>query len=140
MNKHIRTYDDLLVRKKYLESLLQEQKELIQLDIEELKADAEPLLNTISSVSDFFTRNKKAWVLGLGVNSVIDFLVKDVILSKSGWITKLIIPFFIKNFSSHFIAEHQEEWLKNITEWLGYTNGHHKEETVGEPEEEEKEE
>jgi hypothetical protein len=133
MNTPIQTYDDLLKRKKQLETLLEAQKELIKVDIEEIKESLIPFRNAAANVVSFFTRDKAAGLLGLGANSLIDVFVKKVLLSRSGWITKLVIPFFIKNFSSHFIAERKDSWMKNIKQWFS-SNGHDKEKKESESE------
>ncbi len=126
MTNPIQTYDDLIKRKKQLETLLDAQKELIRVDIEEIKESLTPFRNAAANIVSFFTRDHAAGLLGLGANSLIDVFVKKILLSRSGWITKMIIPFFVKNFSSHFIAEHKDSWLKNIKQWFS-SNGHDKE-------------
>jgi hypothetical protein len=135
MNNNIKTYDDLLLRKKNLENLLQAQKELIKLDFQELKQEAGKYLKPLSSVTDFLTRDKRSWLLGIGANTFIDMIVKRVLLSKAGWVTRLIVPFFIKNYSSHYIAEHQDEWAHSLVQWLTKSkNGTEKEKVTPETE------
>jgi hypothetical protein len=38
----------------------------------------------------------------------VDVLLRRFVLTKSGWITKIVIPFFIKNYSTHFINEYKK--------------------------------
>ena len=133
MSSPIRTYDELLLRKKNLEILLKAQEELIKLDIEEIKYSLAPLHIAATNIINFFTRDKTAGLLGFGANRLIDVFIKKILLSGSNWLTKLIVPFFIKNFSSHFIAEHQEEWMNNIKEWFS-SNEHQKERSESESE------
>ncbi len=123
MNKPLHTYDELLQRRAILENLLQTRRELIRLDIEELKASVTPLLDTVNSVSRFVTGNKKAGLLGFGASTLVDMLVKKVLLPGSGWLSKLVIPFFVRNYTSHFIASHQDEWMKKLSEWISSSNG-----------------
>lgn len=126
MNTPIQTYDDLLKRRRQLETLLQAQEDLITIDIEEIKTSLAPVHNATVNLINFFTRNQAAGLLGLGVNQLIDVFVRKILLSRSNWITKLIIPFLIKNFSSHFVAEHKDQWLNRIKQWFS-SNGHNKE-------------
>jgi urocanate hydratase len=44
--------------------------------------------------------------------------VKNFILAKSGWITRTIIPFFLKNYASH-IAEEPEKLVRKIKHLFG---------------------
>ncbi len=137
MNSEIKTYDDLLLRKKNLENLLQAQKELIKLDFEDLKMEANKYLRPLSSVTDFLTRDKRSWLLGMGANTIIDLIVKRVVLSRAGWLARLVVPFFIKNYSSHFIAEHQNEWAHSLMQWISKSkNGTKKEKVSPETEQE----
>jgi hypothetical protein len=57
-------------------------------------------------------------------------LVKNFILSRAGWLTRLVVPFFLKNYSSHFLAEQKDKWIEKLKNWLGHKNGkeHHNEE------------
>ena len=126
MNNPIQTYDDLLKRKKQLENLLQAQEELIKLDIEEIKISLAPVHKAANNLVSFFTQDKAAGLLGFSANRVIDVFVRKILLSRSSWVTKLVIPFLVKNFSSHFIADHKEKWMDKIRHWFS-SNGHDKE-------------
>jgi hypothetical protein len=137
MNSSIKTYDDLLLRKRNLENQLEAQKELIKLDFLELKMGVQQYFRGFSSVTNFFTRDKKSWLLGLGANTLIDVFVKRVLLARAGWLTRLIVPIFLKNYSSHFIAEHQDEWAQSLMQWLTKSkNGTEEEKVSSETEEE----
>ena len=62
-------------------------------------------------------------LVNFGVNKVLDVLLRKVILSRSGWLTKLTVPFFIKNISSHFLAGHKDELINKLFAWVG--KAHH---------------
>jgi hypothetical protein len=34
-----------------------------------------------------------------------------------------VVPFFLRNYSSHFIAEQKDKWIEKLKSWLGYKNG-----------------
>jgi hypothetical protein len=114
MSKPIKTYEDLLKERYRLELLLQAQKELIRLDVVELKQHIHPAVKAISFLGKVFTREKDNLLLAGGINHLIDLLFKKIILSKSGWLIRLVVPFFVKNYSSHFVAEHKNELIKKL--------------------------
>jgi len=118
MNSLITTYEKLLERKKKLEELVASQELLIRIEYMELKEEFEPVGKTINTVSEFLIRDKKSWLLNEGLSLMIDKLVKDILLSNSGWVTKTIIPELIKNYSSHYIVMLQEILLKEINKWI----------------------
>jgi hypothetical protein len=130
MNKQIRTYEDLLNEKQRLEVLVQAQKQLIYYDIQEIKEKLAPFTNTLEVIKKFVTKDKTNLLLTIGSDLAINAVVKNFILSRAGWLTKTIIPFFLKNYSSHFVAEQKDKWFDKLKSWLGQKNGkEHKEDS-----------
>ena len=130
MNKQIKTYKDLLNEKQRLEVLVLAQKQVIHYDIQEMKEKLKPIANTIEVIKKFITRDKTNLLLTLGSDIAINTLVKNFILSRAGWLTKIVIPYFLKNYSSHFVAEQKDKWFDKLKSWLGYKNGkEHKEDS-----------
>ena len=119
MTKSVATYQDLLDEKERLTQLLKAQKELVRLDFEEVKAELAPLRSAISTIGKITTRDSNNPVLTGIANTVIDVAVKNVLLNKAGWITRLVVPFFMKNFSSHVIADNKQPILKKIFSLFG---------------------
>jgi hypothetical protein len=122
MTKAIRTYDDLLEEKARLKLLLSAQKELVRQDINELKQELAPVKSAISMVGKIATRDNRNWLLSTAADTMIDLLVKKMVLSKAGWITKLVVPFFMKNFSSHVIADNKDKIVDKLFSWIGKKN------------------
>lgn len=110
----IRTYDDLLEEKARLKALLQAQKELVHQDFLQIKEEFQPVRNAISFVGKFTTRDKSNPLLTTATETIIDLVVKRLILSKSGWLTKMVVPFLAKNISSHFVAGNQGKIFASI--------------------------
>jgi len=131
MNKPvIKTYKDLLDEKERLQSLLSVQKQVLRDDFRQIKMELEPVRNVASFAGKFLTREKDMWVLNTGANTVIDLVFKKLILSRAGWLTKTIVPFFLKNFSSHVLSENKVPILKKIFSLFG-KKGHHKAQSNG---------
>ena len=114
MKRKIRSYDDLEREEELLEELLKAQKELVQLDILQLKAQLRPAQAALQIFSKITTADKHNPLLTQGANTAIDFVLKKVILARAGWITKLLVPLAVKNYSSHFIADHKQDIVQKI--------------------------
>jgi hypothetical protein len=129
MSKRFTSYNELLKEKQQLEVLLQAQKEVIRCDVEEIKLKLQPLKEALEFVKKITTKDRTNLLLDLGSDIAINTLVKNFILSRAGWFIRLVVPFFLKNYSSHFIAEQKDKWIEKLKSWLGYTNGkeHHDE-------------
>jgi hypothetical protein len=122
MSKDIQTYDDLVAYKKNLQQLLYAQKQLIVYDIEEIKEKVRPLTEVAAHATKLFVPNGDQSMLTKVINTAVDLLVKNVIMKRSGWLTKAIVPFLVHNISSHLVADNKEGILKKIAAWFSKSN------------------
>ena len=123
MKRKIRSYDDLEREEQLLEELLQAQKQLVQLDIEQLKAQLKPASMALQLFSKITTVDKRNPLLTQGANTAIDFILKKVVLARAGWITKMLVPLVVKNYSSHFIGDHKQDIVQKIFSLFSTKNG-----------------
>src|SRR5262245_40978422 len=114
MTKPIVTYKDLLEEKERLRLLLNVQKEIIREDIRGIGDEIEPVKSALSFAGKFVTRDNSNLLLNAGANKLIDLVIKKVILSRAGWLTRLTVPFLLKNYSSHVISENKGALLKKL--------------------------
>lgn len=114
MKRRIRSYDDLEKEEELLEELLQAQKELVQLDIANLKAQLKPATAALQIFSKMTSPDKSNPLLTAGANTAIDIILKKFVLARAGWLTKLLVPMAVKNYSSHFIADHKQDFVQKI--------------------------
>lgn len=122
MTKSISTYEELLNEEQLLLLKLQTEREIIKEDIRDIKLDIkekfEPLSSVLSVVQKGVSRDTGNWLMNTTVNKAIDLVVKKLILGRAGWLTKLVVPFFLKNYSSHFIASHKDEIMDKLGGWV----------------------
>jgi hypothetical protein len=105
MNKRIKTYDDLVEEQQRLVSLLKTQESFIRVDIAGVKEGLKPFGRAMTVVNKMATRDNTAPVLNFGMEMGIDLLIRRVLLARAGWFTKVVVPFMIKNYSSHILGE-----------------------------------
>jgi hypothetical protein len=108
MNK-INNYDDLLLERKRLESELVHCRSIITRELDEIKQKVEPITDVVSFFSPSkspATNNNR--LLQAGANLGIELLVRQKLLSKAGWLTKIVLPFILKKVSSRAIEKVQE--------------------------------
>jgi hypothetical protein len=134
MNKQFNSYKELISEKQKLEVLLQAQKEVIRYDVAVLKAELQPVKDALVFVKKVTTMDRSSLLLNIGSDLVINTVIRKFILSRAGWLTKLVVPYLVKNYSSHFLAEQKDKWIEKLRGWLGHKNGneHKKEEAENE--------
>jgi hypothetical protein len=123
MNKSFQTYDELINQKQKLEVLLHAQKELIRADVEELKLEVRPLSGVAAQVKKFTTRDKASLFLAVTSDAIATLLVKKIIVARSGWLGKLVLPHLMRNYSSNFLKEQKDKFFHRIASILKHKNG-----------------
>lgn len=113
MNKRIKTYEDLEEEKLRLLSLLKTQESFIRTDIAGLKENLKPFGTAVDTLNKMTTRDNRVPMFNLGIEMGIDLLVRKVLLARAGWFTKIVVPFLLKNYSSHIIGEEKREFIIN---------------------------
>ena len=122
MSNQILSYKDLLAEKEMLQSRLKEQKKALRENVDKMMGTLEPLQSVISLAGKLTARDNSNIFLNAGVDKLIDLIIKKLLLSKAGWITRLVVPFFLKNYSSHFISENKDTILNMLFSWFGKKN------------------
>ena len=87
-----------------MEVLLQAQKQVIRYDVEEMKLKLKPVKDALEFVKKITTRDKTNLLLAIGSDIAINTFVKNFILSRAGWLTKTIIPFFFEKLFLSFYS------------------------------------
>ena len=123
MKRKIRSYEDLEREEQLLEELLRTQKQLIQLDVQVLRNQLKPASMALQFFNKITTVDKSNLLLNEGANKAIDFVLNKFVLARSGWITKFLIPIFLKNYSSHLIADNKSNLVEKVFSLFGRKNG-----------------
>ena len=123
MKRKIMSYEDLEREEQLLEELLRTQKQLIQLDVEVFRNQLKPATMALQVFNKITTVDKSNILLNEGANKVIDLVLNKFILARSGWITKFLVPIFLKNYSSHLIGDNKTNIFEKVFSLFGRKNG-----------------
>jgi hypothetical protein len=107
MSKRIETYEDLVEEKKRLETLLASKKLEVAEDWKGVKDNLTPVTNVFSFLGKFTHRNPQNPLVNFGIDMAGDVFLKRFILRKADWITRLLLPMFIKNYSSNVLGDNK---------------------------------
>ncbi|RYZ20039.1 MAG: hypothetical protein EOO10_23650 [Chitinophagaceae bacterium] len=120
MTNQIRTYKELLEEKERLKLLLRTQKDVLRQDVNQIKLELAPVRKAVTTVGKMFTKDKTSIALSTAADTVIDIFIRRMVLSKAGWFTKIVVPFFMKNVSSHVIADNKDKILSKLSALSGF--------------------
>lgn len=114
----INSVEDLRREKKRLKLELKKTELLIKEDFAWAKNELAPLRVAGKFVGNALV-NKNNGLVNDGLRILIDTVVKNLVLSRAGWITKMIVPFVLKNLSTNYIKDRKPEVLASIRNLLG---------------------
>lgn len=107
----IKTYEDLEAEEKRLQGLLYSHKENIKDSLAAVKANLNPFKQVAATAKRLFSRDRSNPMMKLGLDIGVDVVLRKFLLAKAGWFTKIVVPFFVKNYSSYFINEYKKSKL-----------------------------
>lgn len=101
----INNYTELVAERKRIEQELAIQKAQINDEIQEIKDNLKPVTGLLSFFNTSKKQSLKSSAIQVGANIGIDVLLRNTILGKAGWLTRLILPFVAKKISSIMIEK-----------------------------------
>jgi hypothetical protein len=109
--RKIKTYEELLQEEQRLLTELKAKELLIRDDLAGVREGLKPIGNVVKTIGKFTTRDKTGAFANFGLDFSVDLLIRRFLLAKAGWFTKILVPYVIKNYSSHIINEQQRAKL-----------------------------
>ena len=113
----IKSYKDLLEEKQRLKLLLHERQIAIKAEFEVVKAKLKPVHTVLEFVEKITTRDKHNPLVNTGIEVGVNFLLRKVVLRNAGWIAKILMPVFVRNYLSHEVEENAG-WINKIGRFL----------------------
>ena len=117
MKTNIRNIDDLRAERARLKNEIEISRTKIHSGITGIKEELSPARHVMDFLSNFLTKRNKG-LLGIGVGIGVDTIVKNGILRNASWITKLVVPYLIKNFTNNMIQTNKDNILEKGLEWV----------------------
>ncbi len=93
----INSYEDLEKQCQRLMQRLREHEDLIKVDIAGVKEGLKPFGKALETVNKMATRDNTTPILNFGMEMGVDIFIRKFLLSRAGWLTKIFIPYLVKN-------------------------------------------
>lgn len=114
MSRTIKTYDDLCEERERLKNLLVLQKQRIRDDWEGFKHEFVPVKNAFGVIGKMASPDKSNPLVNAGLKIATDLFITKFVLGKAGWLTKMAVPFVVRNYSTHVFAERGKNFLAKV--------------------------
>jgi hypothetical protein len=114
MSRTIRTYNDMCEERERLKNLLVLQKQRVAEDWEAVKDSLTPVKHVFGTMKKMASSDKSNPMFNMGLKVASDLFLKHFVLAKAGWVTKIAVPFVVRNYSSHLFAEKGKVFLAKL--------------------------
>lgn len=101
----INNYKELVAERQRIEQELAVQKAQINEEIQEIKDKLKPVTGILSFFNTSKKQSLKSTAMQVGANIGIDVLLRNTLLGRAGWLSRLIVPFIAKKISSKVIEK-----------------------------------
>ncbi len=109
----ITTYEELVREKERLQLQLEVNKAAVRVHIEDLKQKLSPLKNILRFFSNFTAPPGQNTLLSSGLGLSLEVLIRRLFFAKTGFITRLVGPILLKNFSTN-VLKNKTGFLRKI--------------------------
>lgn len=113
----ISSYDELLQEKQRLKLLLSEREMALRTEFEDIKTKLKPLSSILEFTEKITKRDSTNPLINTGIDVGVNFLLRKVLLRNAGWIAKLLMPVFVRNYLSNEVKEHPA-WLQKMMQFV----------------------
>ena len=117
MKTKIENIDDIIAERVRLKNQLQQSKAEISRELAAIKTEFNPARQAVGFIGDVFATPKKG-LLSLGVGLGVDTIIRRGLLARAGWITKLVVPFLVRNVATNLISKNRTSLVENGLIWL----------------------
>ncbi|MBL7835651.1 MAG: hypothetical protein JNK18_16965 [Cyclobacteriaceae bacterium] len=103
--KKINNYKELVAERLRVQQELALNKAGIEEEVREIKEKLKPVTGLLSFFNSDKKPSLKSTAMQVGANIGIDVLLRNTVLGRAGWLTRLIVPFIAKKLSAKVIEK-----------------------------------
>lgn len=127
MKTKIETIGDLTAERARLKNQVAVSGTKLKNNFNTLKEELQPARQVVGYAKNLLVNNgNRKSLVGMGLRFGVNALLKNTILYRASWLTRLVVPFIANNVVANYVAKHDTEILENTINWV-------KEKTSNEP-------
>lgn len=121
MKTKIETKEDLVAERARLKNQVTISRLKLMNEFSILKEDLKPARQIVGYAKNLLVNNgNRKSIVGMGLRFGVNALLKNTILYRASWITRLVIPYIANNVVSNYVAKNDAEILENTVNWIKY--------------------
>ena len=83
------------------------------------KQDIQPARQVVGYAKNLLVNNgNRKSLVGMGLRFGVNAILKNTVLYRASWLTRLVVPFLANNVVSNYVAKHDTEILEDTVNWV----------------------
>ena len=119
MKTKIETIEDLIAERARLKNQVAISGIKLKDNFGMLKQELQPARQVVGYAKNLLVNNgNRKSLVGMGLRFGVNALLKNTILYRASWLTRLIVPYVANNVVSNYVVKHDTEILENTINWV----------------------
>ncbi len=119
MKTKIETIEDLMAERARLKNQVAVSHIKLTNHFNILKEELEPARQVVGYAKNLLVNNgNRKSLVGMGLRFGVNAILKNTVLYRASWLTRLVVPYIANNVVSNYVAKHDTEILENTVNWV----------------------
>lgn len=114
----IKSMADLKRERRRLKAEIAEHELFLKEDIAAFKESLKPINAVSKFVSKFVSSGGDHTMMNRWVDTAVTFALRNVVLSRAGWITKMVVPILARKYANNKLEENKVDIVETVRGWL----------------------
>jgi hypothetical protein len=119
MKTKIETIEDLMAERARLKNQVTLSHLKMTNHFNVLKEELQPARQVVGYAKNLLINNgNRKSLVGMGLRFGVNAILKNTLLYRASWLTRLVVPYIANNVLSNYVAKHDTEILENTVNWV----------------------
>ncbi len=119
MKTNIQNIDDLVAERARLKNQITISKLKLNKELSLVKEELQPARQVLNYTKSLLINNyKNNSLVGMGLRFGVNILLRNTVLARASWLTRLVVPYIANNFVSKYVAKNSTKIIQKTVEWV----------------------
>jgi hypothetical protein len=84
-----------------------------------IKEELQPARQALNYAKNLLVNNnQRSSIVGMGLRFGVNAILRNTVLARASWITRLVVPYIANNFVSSYVAKNDDKIIENTIGWI----------------------